>query len=65
MPKVYFVRDETGFDFEYVTTLKEAQDQFRDLIADGSEPEGVHSLSYVPTRQGIAALLNSIRQCGD
>lgn len=65
MPKVYFVRDETGFDFEFVTTLKEAQDQFQSLIADGLEPDGVHSISYVPTRCGICALLNSLRQTED
>lgn len=65
MPKVYFVRDETGFDFEYVPTLKEAQDQFGSMIADGAEPDGVHSLSYVPTRRGICALLNSLRQTED
>lgn len=65
MPKVYFVRDETGFDFEYVPTLREAQRQFSELIADGSEPDGVHSISYVPTRAGICALLNSLRQTED
>lgn len=65
MPKVYFVRDETGFDFEFVATLKEAQDQFSELIADGSEPDGVHSIHYVPTRRGICALLNSLRQTED
>lgn len=65
MPKVYFVRDETGFDFEFVPTLGEAQRQFRSLIADGSEPDGVHSINYVPTRLGICALLNSLRQTED
>jgi hypothetical protein len=65
MPKVYFVRDETGFDFQFVPTLKEAQAEFQSLIADGSEPEGVHSISYVPTRRGICALLNSLRQTED
>ena len=65
MPKVYYVRDESGFDFEFVPTLKEAQDQFRSMCADGAEPEGVHSIRYVPTRRGIAALLNSIRQTTD
>lgn len=65
MPKVYFVRDETGVDFEFVPTLREAQAQFSALIADGSEPDSVNSISYVPTRRSICALLNSLRQEGE
>lgn len=65
MPKVYYVRDETGIDFEFLPTLKEAQDQFQALINDGSEPDSVNSISYIPTRRGICALLNSLRQEGD
>lgn len=65
MPKVYYVRDETGFDFEFVPTLREAQDQFQALINNGSEPDSVNSIAYVPTRLGICALLNSLRQEGE
>lgn len=65
MPKVYFVRDETGVDGEYYPTLKQAQDEFDWAIKNGDEPDGVHSMTYVATRRGIAALLNSIRQVGD
>jgi hypothetical protein len=62
MPKVYYVRDETGVDGPYYPTLKEAQSDFQWRCDAGDEPEGVHSLNFVPTRNGIAALLNSIRQ---
>lgn len=65
MPKVYYVRDETGVDGPYYPTLMDAQDDFRWRCRQGDEPEGVHSIRYVPTQRGIAALLNSIRQEGD
>lgn len=58
MPKVYYVRDEMGFDGPYYPTLKAAQADFSARERDGDEPEGVHSVAYIPTRAGVAALLN-------
>jgi len=65
MPKVYFVRDELGEDGEFYPTLKQAQADFQGQCNQGDEPEGVHSVRYVPTRRGICALLNSMRQPKD
>lgn len=60
MPKVYYVRDETGFDGPYYPTLWQAQADFNHRVHWGDEPEGVHSLTFIPTREGIASLLNLV-----
>jgi len=60
MPKVYFVRDETGYEGPYYPTLRQAQADFTSRCRDGDEPEGVHSLRFVATRAGVADLLNKI-----
>ena len=65
MPKVYYVRDEIGIDGPYYGTLMEAQDDFRARCRMSDEPEGVHSIEYVSTQRGVAALLNMIREEGD
>lgn len=62
MPKVYYVRDELGEDGEFHPTLKAAQAEFQSMVNDGIEPEGVHSVWYVPTRRGVCDLLNLFRQ---
>lgn len=59
--RIFFIRDETGVVLSYHATLKSMRYEFDKWIKDGMEPDTGH-LDYVPTRIGIAALLNSLRE---
>lgn len=58
---LYFIKDETGVVLSYYPTLKTMREAFDWYIEQGLEPDTGH-VTYTPTRAGVAALLNSLKE---
>jgi hypothetical protein len=58
---IYEHCDETGMTLEFLATVKDANAAQREWTAMGAETS-IHSITYTPTKRGVVALLNSIKQ---
>lgn len=58
---LYEHRDETGATLEFYHTKRDADAAVKDWLAMGCETQW-HTITYTPTRKGVCALLNSIKE---